>query len=164
MAKISKSILVLFVVLICIVLLAGHSTGPAVIAQPQQAPKAEEPHQNTCVLVEVFVVEVELSELYKQKISPIGQKPNSVSVKNILKCLDATDIAQVTTGVKVSVPSGHRGDVKIRETIRIERQIPVPSGRKVPGSVRYTNYEIGKTFRATASVHSSNEILISFEF
>ena len=87
MAKISKSILVLFVVLICIVLLAGHSTRPTVAAQPQQAPKAKEPHKNTCVLVEAFVVEVELPELYEQGVSPIGQKPNSVSVNNILKCI-----------------------------------------------------------------------------
>jgi hypothetical protein len=163
MAKISKSILVLFVVLICIVLLAGHSTGPAVIAQPQQAPKAEEPRQDTCVLIEAFVVEVELSELYEQGVSPIAQMPNAVSVENILKCLDAGDIAQVTTGVKVAVLSGHRGEAKITGTNYVERKVPVPSGRKVPGPVRYTNYEIGKTFHTTASVHPNDEILISFD-
>ena len=161
MAKISKSILLLIAVTICIVLLAGHSTGPAVIALPQQAPKVEEPHQNTCVLVEAFVVEVELSELYEQGVSPIGQKPNSVSVQNILKCLDAKNLAQVTTGVKVAVPSGHHGEAKIRETIQ---QIPIPNSRKAPGPVRYLKYEISKTFGATASVHSSGEILISFDF
>ena len=161
MAKISKSILVLFVVLICIVLPAGHSTGPTVAAQPQQAPKAKEPHKNTCVLVEAFVVEVELPELYEQGVSPIGQKPNSVSVNNILKCLDTKDIAQVTTGVKVAVPSGHRGEANIRETIQ---QIPIPNSRKVPGPVRHMKYEIGKTFRATASVQSSSEIVMSFDF
>ena len=149
MAKISKSILVLIAATLLIVLLVSHSAGPTVMAQPQQAPKAEEPHQNTCVLVEAFVVEVDLSELYQQGVSPIGKKPNSVTVENILKCLDVSDVAQVTTGVKVAVPSGHHGEAKIRETIRIERQIPVPNGRNVPGPVRYTNYEIGKTFRAT---------------
>jgi hypothetical protein len=164
MAKISKSILVLIAATLCIVLPAGHSAGPTVVAQPQQAPKAEEPRQDICVLVEAFVVEVDLSELYEQGVSPIGQKPNSVSVENILKCLDARDMAQVTTGVKVAVPSGHHGEAKIRETILIERQIPVPSGRKVSGPVRYTNYEIGKTFGATASVRPGGEILLSFDF
>jgi hypothetical protein len=161
MAKISKSILVLAIVTLVFVLPAGHSAGPTVSAQAQQTGKDEEQHQNTCVLVEAFVVEVELSGLYKQRVSPIGQKPNSVSVENILKCLNASDVAQVTTGLKVTVPSGHHGNAKIRETIR---KIPVPNVRKVPGPVRYTNYEIGKTFGATASVSPGGEILISFDF
>lgn len=161
MAKISKSILVLIAAALCIVLPAGHSTGPTVIAQAQQAPKAEEPRQDICVLVKAFVVEVDLSELYEQGVSPIGQKPNSVSVENILKCLYARDIAQVTTGVKVAVPSGHHGEAKIRETIQ---QIPVPNSRKVPGPVRYLKYEIGKTLGATVSVRPGGEILMSFDF
>lgn len=161
MAKISKSILVLFGVMLCIVLLASHSAGPAVIAQAQQVEKAEEPRQDTCVLVEAFVVEVDLSELYKQGVSPIGQKPDSVSVENILKCLEAKDVPLVTTGVKVAVPSGHHGNAKIRETIR---KIPVPNDRKVPGPVRYTNYETGKTFGATVSVCPDGKILMSFDF
>lgn len=161
MAKISKSILVLAIVTLFFVLPVGHSTGPTVSAQAQQTGKVEEPHQNTCVLVEAFVVEVELSELYKQRVSPIGQKPNSVSVENILKCLDASDVAQVTTGVKVAVPSGHHGNAKISETIR---KIPVPNNRKAPGPVRYTNYEFGKIFGATVSVCPDGKILISFDF
>lgn len=161
MAKISKSILVLAIATLFFVLPASHSAGPTVIAETQQAGKAEELHQNTCVLAEAFVVEVKLSELYKQRVSPIGQKPNSVSVENILKCLDTSDVAQVTTGVKVAVPSGHHGNAKIRETIR---KIPVPNVRKVPGPIRYTNYEIGKTFGATVSVCPGGEILMSFDF
>lgn len=164
MAKISKSILVLVVVTLCIVLLAGRSIGLIAEAQAKQAEKTEDPHQDACVLVEAFVVEVDLSELYKQGVSLIGQKPNSVSVENILKCLDARDIAQITTGIKVAILSGQRGEAKITETIYVERQLPVPSGRKVTSNVRYANYDIGKTFRATASVHPSGEILASFDF
>lgn len=161
MAKISKSIVVLVAATLCIVLLAGRSIEPTAEAQAKQAGKAQDPHQDVCVLVEAFIVEVDLSELYKQGVSPIGQKPDSVSTENILKCLEADNMTQVTTGVKVAVPSGHHGTAKIRETIR---KIPVPNGRKVPSPVRYTNYEIGKAFGATASVSSSGEILVSFDF
>ncbi len=160
MAKISKSILVLVVVTLCIVLPAGRSIGPTAEAQA----KIEDPYQDVCVLVEAFVVEVDLSSPYKQGVSPIGQKPDSVSVENILKCLDARDIAQVTTGIKVAILSGQRGETKITETIYVERQVAVPSGRKVSGAVRYANYDIGKTFRATVSVRPSGEILASFDF
>jgi len=147
MAKISKSILVLFVVTLCIVLPTDRSTGPTAEAQA----KIEDPYHDVCVLVEAFVVEVDLSSLYKQ-------------VENILKCLDTRDIAQVTTGIKVAILSGQRGEAKITETIYVERQVAVPSGRKVPGAARYTNYDIGKTFRATVSVRPSGEILASFDF
>ena len=164
MSKISKSILVLVAATLCMVLLADRHIGPTAEAQVKQAGKIEEPDQNVCVLVEAFVVEVDLSELYKQGVSPIGQKPDSVSVENILKCLDAKDIAQVTTGVKVAVPSGHHGEAKITETIYKKQQVAVPSSRKVSTSVRYTNYDIGKTFGATASVRPSGEIFISFDF
>jgi len=164
MAKNSKSIVVLVVLTLCIILLAGRSIEPTAEAQAKQTGKAEEPHQDVCVLVEAFIVEVDLSELYKQGVSPIGEKPDSVSVENILKCLDAKDIAQVTTGVKVAIQSDQRGETKITETIYVERQAPVPSGRKVSGTARYANYDIGKTFRATASVRPSGEILVSFDF
>ena len=161
MAKISKSIVVLAAVTLCMVLLVGRSIGPTAEAQAGQDKKADEQQHDVCVLVEAFVVEVDLQKLYKQGVSPIGQKPDSVSVENILKCLDAKDTAQVTTGVKVAVPSGHHGNAKISETIR---KIPVQNGRKVPGPVRYRNYEIGKTFGATVSVRPTGEILMSFDF
>jgi hypothetical protein len=164
MAKISKSILVLVAATLCMVLLAGRSIGPTTEAQAKQAEKIDEQQQDVCVLVEAFVVEVDLSSLYKQGVSPIGQKPDSVSVENILKCLDAKDIAQVTTGIKVAINSGQRGEAKITETIYVERQVAVPNGRKVSGNLRYVNYDIGKTFKATASVRPSGEILVSFDF
>jgi hypothetical protein len=164
MAKISKSILVLVAATLCMALMAGRSIGPTAKAQAKQAGMTEDPYQDVCVLVEAFVVEADLSSLYKQGVSPIGQKPDSVSVENILKCLDAKDIAQVTTGVKVANNSGQRGEAKITETIYVERQVAVPSGMKVPGAVHYTNYDIGKTFKATASVRPNGEILVSFDF
>lgn len=143
---------------------AGRPVGPTAEAQVKQAGKAEYPHQDVSVLVEAFVVEVDLAELYKQGVSPIGQKPNSVSVENILKCLDAKDIAQVTTGVKVAVQSGQRGEAKITETIYKKQQVAVPGNRKVTSAARYTNYDIDKMFRATASVRPSSKILVSFDF
>ena len=165
MAKISKSILVLAAVMLCVVLLAGPSIGPIAEAQPKQSVKVEHPYQDVCVLIEAFVVEVNLSQLYEQGVSPIGRKPDSVSVENILKCLDTKNIAQVTTGVKFAVQSGQRGEARITESIRVERQLNIPNGRKVPPNVRrYANYDIGETLEATASVRSRGEIFVSFDF
>ena len=164
MSGISKSILLLVAVTLCIVLLTGHSIEPTAEAQAKQAVKAEDPHQDTCVLVEAFVVEVDLSSLYKQGVSPIGQKPDSVSVKNILTCLKARDIGQVTTGVKVATHSDRHGEAKIKETIYVERPVAVPSGRRIPDNVRYTNYDLVKTFGVMPIVRPGGEILVNFDF
>lgn len=164
MAKIPKSIVALVAAALCLVLLVGRSVGPTAEAQVGQAKQIEKQQQNVCVLIEAFVVEVNLSQLYEQGVSPIGQKPNSVSVENILKYLKAKDIAQVTTGVKVTVDSDRQAEAKINETIHIERQLNVPSGRNVPPNVRYANYDIGKTIKATASVRPGGEIFVSFDF
>lgn len=164
MAKTLKSIVVLVAVTFCMVLLVGRSIGPTVKAQARQTEQTGEQQQDICVLVEAFVVEVDLSELYRQGVSPIGQKPDSVSVENILKCLEAKNITQVTTGVKVAVNSGQHGEAKIKETIHIERQSNIPNSRKVPVNVRYANYDTGKTLGAMASVRPGDKIFVSFDF
>jgi len=164
MAKIPKSIVVLVAAALCMALLVGRSAGPTAEAQARQTEQTDNQQQAVCVLVEAFVVEVNLSQLYEQGVSPIGQKPNSVSVDNILNCLKTKDLAQVTTGVKVTVNSGQHGEAKINETIHIERQLNVPSGRNVPPNVRYASLDTGKTLGATASVNPSGEIYVSFNF
>ncbi|MBN2592612.1 MAG: hypothetical protein JXA81_03815 [Sedimentisphaerales bacterium] len=161
MAKISKSIVALIAATVCMVLLVGRSIGPTAEVQAGQTAKADEQQQDVCVLVEAFIVEVNLSQLYEHRVSPIGQKPDSVSVGNILDCLKTKDLAQVTTGVKITVNSGQHGETKINETTYIERQL---SGRNIPPNVRYASLDTGKTLEATASVQPGGEIYVSFDF
>ena len=80
MAKSLKRTTFLFAAALFIGLLADRAIQPAAEAQAQQAKNAEDPQIDKCVLVEAFVVEVNIYELYKQGVNPIGQKPNSVSV------------------------------------------------------------------------------------
>ena len=167
MARISRSIAVLVALVFCIALLAGRSFGPTVEAQAKQAEKIEEARQETCVLVEAFVVEVNLPALYEQGISPIGRKPNSVSVGNILKCLGAKDIAQVTTGVKLALRSGVNGKAKITETTYVERKTTAGGGRNTAGpvvSTSFEDYDTGEQFEATGSIRPDGGILVDFEF
>jgi hypothetical protein len=164
MAKISKSIILPAAAVLCLVLLASRSVGPTAEAQAEQAGQIDKQQQDVYVLVQAFVVEVNLSQLYDQGVSPIGQKPNSVSVENILKCLKTKDIGQVTTGVKVAVNSGQRGEAKIKETIQFKRQLNVPNRGNLPPNVRYSSYDTGKMLAATVLVRPSGEIFVTFEF
>ncbi len=167
MAKISGSIAALAVAALCIVLLVGYATGPAAETPSRQAGKAEEASPGTCVLVEAFVVEVRLSSLYELGVSPLGKKPNSVSVDNLLNCLDGKNVGQVTSGVKVSLPSKVGGKAKITETAYIERQTLVPAGRRTDNPVvskSYQSYDIGSQFDTIASVGADGGILVDFQF
>ena len=167
MAKFSKNIVVLGVLVCCAVFLAGHSVGPIAEAQAEQVENIEDSCQDASVLVEAFVVEVKLSALYDLGVSAIGRKPNSVSVGNILKCLGGRDVAQVTTGIKVAVQSGTSGKAKITETTYVERQRTVGGARKAGGPVvakSYQSYDIGRQFGASAFIRPDGRILVDFEF
>ncbi len=167
MARISRSILPLAVAVFCIVLLAGYAIGPAAETQSKQTVKTEEAHQDRCVLVEAFVVEVKLSSLYELGVSPVGRKPNSVSVDNLLACLDAKDVQQVTSGVKVSLHSKTSGNARITRTTYVERQASAPASRRTngpPPPKSYRSYDIGNQFDARASIGAHGAILVDFEF
>ncbi|HUV67823.1 MAG TPA: hypothetical protein VMW24_28290 [Sedimentisphaerales bacterium] len=167
MAGIARTIAALVVAAICIALLVIYASGLAAEAQPGQAQRTQEVHRETCVLVEAFVVEVKLSSLYEQAVSPLGQRPNSVSVKNLLDCLNNKDAGQVTAGVKVSLRSTANAKTRTTETIYTERQVSLPAGRRTDGpavSRSYRNYDIGNQFDAGASIGSNGAILVDFEF
>ncbi|MHC4165993.1 MAG: hypothetical protein ACYSWQ_03450 [Planctomycetota bacterium] len=167
MARISKSILVLAVTVCCALLLGVCIIGSIAEAQPRQARQIEHPQQEIGILVEAFVVEVRLSALYDLGVSPIGKKPNSVSVDNILECLGGKDLADVTTGVKVALHPNSAGTTKVTETIYVERQSPPAAAgnlRRPADAKSYVNYNVGWTFASTASIRPNGRILVQFDF
>jgi hypothetical protein len=167
MAKIARSITALAVAVFCIVLLAGYANGPAAETPSPQTGKTEEIHQETYILVEAFVVEVRLASLYELGVNPLGKKPDSVSVDNLLNCLKAKDVNHVTSGVKVSLLSKVGGKTKITETTYVERQTRVPVSRRTDEPVvskSYQSYDNGNQFDATASIDVDGGILVDYQF
>ena len=167
MARISKSILVLTVAVCSALLLCVCIIESIAEAQPRQARRIEQPQQEIGVLVEAFVVEVRLSALYDLGVSPIGRKPNSVSVANILECLGGEDLAEVSTGAKVALQANSSGSTKVTETIYVERPSPPAGGgnpRRPVTAKSYVGYDVGWTFAGTASVRPSGRILVQFDF
>jgi len=74
------------------------------------------------VLVEAFVVEVNLPALARLEVSPIGEEPHAVSVAHILKCLD-TGQARVIGGSKTAAFQGDaRAEVQETETRYLRRE------------------------------------------
>lgn len=167
MARISKSILVLAIAVFCALLLGVHIIGSIVEAQPRQSRQIEDPQQETGVLVEAFVVEVKLSALYDLGVSPIGKKPNSVSVGNILECLGGKDLGQVSTGAKLALHPNSSGTAKITETVYVERQSSPAGGgnaRRPVSAKSYVGCNAGWSFTGSASVRPSGRVLVQFDF
>lgn len=164
MAKISRNIVILICVMSCVLFLAGHLVGPTAEAQAKKAEQVEDPYKNSTVLVEAFVVEVKLSALYDLGVSPIGQKPNSVSIENILKCLQDEDSAGVSTGAKVVLQQKQSASAESKETIYRERQAPIKVGSNRVVSRSYHSYNISSSFRASVNILPDSRIFVSFDF
>ena len=171
MAKISRNIVILVFVISCTLIATGPIVGPTAEAQPRRTePKKaeliEDPYQDSTILVEAFVVEVRLSALYDLGVSPIGEKPNSVSIGNILKCLQNKDNARIRSGAKVAVKQREPGTTESEQMIYLEQQKPKTSeaGKKPPVVSSPRPYKFSKTFHASANIIASNRISISFSY
>lgn len=148
--------------------MAGYSTSPKAQAQPDRNDKVETPPPDKCILVEAFVVEVKLAALDKLGVSPIGQKPNAVSVENILHCLGGKDMAQVISGLKVSALPEKAGEAKTTEKVYVERPIDQASRRTSSrgpvASKSYTSHEISRRLSAWGLIRPNGMILMDFTF
>ena len=171
MAKISRNFVIIVLVISCALIAAGPIVGPTAEAQPRRTePRKveviDDPYKDSTILVEAFVVEVRLSALYDLGVSPIGEKPNSVSIGNILKCLQNKDHARIRSGAKVAVKQREHGITESEQMIYLEQQKPKTSdaSKKPPVQRSPRPYKFSKAFQASANIIAHNRISISFGY
>jgi hypothetical protein len=167
MTRKTRCYLVLIVLLAGVSMLAAgnRSARPPSPGRPNQSPPAADPYENRTVLVEAFVVQVDLSVLYGMDVNPLGQAPHSVSVANLLEYLQAGDKASVLVGAKAAALHGSgRNSAKRRETSYYPktRFIITPDGKKE--TIDYTPYEDGETLSITPAVISERVVQVSYDF
>jgi hypothetical protein len=166
MARINQKIIISVCILACALFIAGPLTRPKVEAQtriPQL--NQSDPYRNSIILVEAFVVWVKLSALDDLGVSPIGEKPNSITIDNIQTCLEDGNSAKVGSGVKVATHNRGKGHVELEETIYMAQEtIKINHEGKSAVSKSYHPYQVGKYFEATASGISNNIISIKYDF
>jgi hypothetical protein len=134
--------------------------------QPQAAAQEKDPYEGARILIEAFVVEVNVDTLYEAGVSPIGRKPESVSIEGILRCLKDKAGGRVTAGAKVAVGHNQRGEMNVEEQRNIKREVPAAGEGRPPGRRRgpYATYSLSKQFSAGASVREDGKIRVNFEF
>jgi len=156
--------------IVAILLLGGAfmwvaGAGTARSSRPGAAGQQADPHAGTTVLVEAFVVEVGLSELYEMDVSPLGRQPHSVSVEDILTCLQTPDKASVLLGAKaVGIHDILKNQTRETETAYHPRTrtIATPGGPKQ--QVDYSPYEYGQTLTIAPSVRSDRAVDLGYSF
>lgn len=167
MVTINRKIVISVCLLACVLLIVGPFARPKVEAQTRRPEYTRsDPYSTSAILVEAFVVWIKLSALEDLGVSPIGEKPNSVTIENILTCLKDGKSAKVGSGVKVATQQRGNGHVELEETIYIAQEKPIKTdgGTKKVVSKTYRPYQIGKYFQVTANGISNSIISINFDF
>jgi hypothetical protein len=177
MTKQSKLGLVLVCALAGTVILLGGSPAasqrqvrPPVVRQsvaqerrPEEQP--QDPFADVAVLVELFVVQVDLSAFEEMGVSPLGQEPHTVSADNILECLKDPDKATILTGAKaVSVHRSQQGQMRQSETTYRPRTRAINTDQGPRNTAEYRAYETGQTFQVQPTILSEDTILLHYDF
>ncbi len=152
----ARTIAILAGVVFLALCLGGHSAGKAAPAPVKRLEQAKDPHKDSVILVEAFMVQVQLSELYDLGAPAISEGSKSVSVDHILKCLKERDAGAVTAGAKVAVGQGDRA-----KTDSIVRQ-----GFYVgPLKQRKLEYmDLGTSLMAVAEIQREGRIFLELDF
>jgi hypothetical protein len=109
------------------------------------------------VLVEAFVVEVNLPALARLEVSPIGQEPHAVSVADILKCLDLGQ-ARVLGGAKAA------SRVETRAEVQETKATYVPRQKGAPPQVGFNHYQLVSKFQADVVPVSDTAVSVQFSY
>ncbi len=117
---------------------------------------AQDPHKDTVIFVEAFMVEVKLSALHSQGVPEISEGCKSVSAEQIIKLMKTTDAAVVTAGAKVAV--SQKSKAKTKSSTRR----PILSGPPEKRSTVY--FDIGTQFMVIAEVRRDDKIFVEMQF
>jgi hypothetical protein len=164
MVKISRNIIILVCVISCAVIATSPIAGPKAEAQAWKNKTINDPYAT--IFVEAFVVEVKLSTLYESGVSPIGGKSNSVSIENILNCLQDENNAKISSGAKVAIRKNETGSIELEETIYLEKEEPNKTNDKSRPvtSKSYRPYKISKALEVSANFIDHKRISLSYAF
>jgi hypothetical protein len=166
MIRMSKEFIV---VSLCILFLAAASVGPIARAQTEQSEQqAGSPAEDTTVLVEASVVQVDLSRLYDLGVSPIVGQPESVSLEHIVKCLRGSSSGKVIAGARLATNPNEHGETSLTERRAVRHAQVVPSttgGQESPvTTTRLEYYDFTTEFTATPVVKREGVITVLFAF
>lgn len=172
--KSAKTIVIAASVLFLALSLAGHSaerdstTPERVVRTPKRPAPVRanpipvrikpvvNPHKNSVIMVEAFMVEVRLSALRSLGAPQINKGSDPISADHIIKLLKDTNNAQITAGAKLTVSQDFKAESD--STVRQCISTGAPEKKK-------TEYvDVGTSFLVEAQIKSKEKILVNLDF
>ena len=141
------------VIALCATALIYGPMQPAAQAQKRSTQSESDEAQAATILLEAFVVEVNLPALDELGVSPIGEPPHNVSVENVLACL-SNHRAHVAVGAKGAVLDRASSTVKTVRTTYVKR-----ADRQ---QASYNPYESGTTLSVRATLLPKEMVAIDY--
>jgi type II secretory pathway component GspD/PulD (secretin) len=116
-----------------------------------------DPHKDSVILLEAFLVEVRLSALYSLGVPTISQGDDFVSAEHIIKLMKTTDAAVVTAGAKVTVGQNSKA-----ETESITRKAIYTDP---PNNAKTEYIDVGTSFTAIAEIRKEKAFVeLGFQY
>jgi hypothetical protein len=157
-----RSCVVLLLALLLILLMgATRSRSRAVQRQPRVV-DSNDPFIHDTVLVEAFVVDVDMLRLYEMGVDPLGQGPKAVCAQHIQDYVASEGPSAVIAATRVAV---RQHDVaSVGETRRIpvlQQDSNTEIEKKKP---RYYSLDLKKTLEADVSIVSDRRVRLGYSF
>ncbi len=148
-----KYVSIVIVITLCATALVYGPKQPAAQAQRHSTPSQSDEAQAATILLEAFVIEVNLPALEEMGVSPIGQPPHNVRVENILGCIEKGQ-AHVIAGAKEAVQDQKNNRIRATHTTYVKRNL----GQRKD----YTPYEMGTALEATIALLPEGSVEVSY--
>lgn len=116
-----------------------------------------DPHKESVILLEAFMVEVRLSALHSLGVPAISQGDDFVSAEHILKLMKTTDAATVTAGAKLVLGQANKAGTE--STTRKGIYIDPPN----PNNAKTEYIDVGTSFTAIAEIRKE-KVFAELEF
>mgnify|MGYP005847274715 CR=1 FL=1 len=137
-------------ILVVLIIAMLTSASPLCAAADTKSP---DPHKDTSVLVEAFVVKVTTAALTESRVNPIAKAPDGISITNILWCLRDPEKGKVISGAKVT--SQHHNEAKTEQ----KKSIYI---KDIPSRGRYRSYSESKSFTVRPRITTDEKISVSY--
>jgi len=114
-----------------------------------------DPHKESVILLEAFMVEVRLSALHSLGVPAISHGDDFVTAEHIIKLMKTTDATSITAGAKLAL--AHENKAMTKTTTRKGRHIGSPE----KGRTEYL--DLGTSFTAIAEIRKE-KVFAELEF
>jgi hypothetical protein len=114
-----------------------------------------DPHKESVILLEAFMVEVRLSALQSLGVPAISEGSKSVTAEHIIKLTKTTDAASITAGAKLALAQANKASTESTTRKAIYRDPPNNA------KIEYIN--VGTSFTAIAEIRKE-KVFAELEF